>query len=431
MKEILVILFLILLNGVFAMSEIAMIASRKAWLEKAAKKGDAAAKKALELSRNPGKFLSTVQIGITLIGILIGIYSGEKIESDFENYLNGFELLQPYSEPLAVAMIVIILTFFSLVLGELVPKRIGLTMPETIFRIVSFPMYWISILAAPFIWLLTFTSDVIIKIANIKKSNTSHVTEEEIKAMIQEGTETGTVQEIEQDLVENVFHLGDRKVNTLMTQRVDIVWLDINDSSETNKSKIAQSIHKSFPVCKGELDKVVGILYSKEMLNSMLRSEPFELEKNLTPTLYFTEGTTAYNALEKFQESRQPVAVVADESGCVQGLLTMNDLIDALVGDLADQLHEKKEIIPREDGSFIVDASLSMHEFTRYFEIDITDDELFSQKNTVGGLVFHFGKNRIHTGYKFKWKNLSIEIIDMDGKRIDKVLVKDDQKKMY
>lgn len=289
MTEILIILLLILLNGVFAMSEIAMVASRKSRLETAAKSGDKTAKKALELARNPSKFLSTVQIGITLIGILLGIYSGEKIEDNLENYLNDFELIKPYSETLAITLIVIILTFFSLVLGELVPKRIGLTIPETITKFLSYPIYLISVIAAPFIWLLTFTTDLLLKILNIKKSKDSHVTEEDIKAIIQEATETGAVQEIEQDIVDNVFHLGDRRINTLMTLRPRIDWLNTNDSLETTKSKIASSIHKSFPVCNGELNKVLGIVNSKELLNALLVNGSIEIKKHLKPALFLTE----------------------------------------------------------------------------------------------------------------------------------------------
>jgi len=423
MTEILILLFLILLNGVFAMAEIATVSSRKARLEKAAKKGDRTAKKALELSENPGKFLSTVQIGITLIGILTGIYSGEKIEDDLESYLSSFGILQAHSETLAVTIIVIALTFFSLVLGELVPKRIGLTMPETIAKILAYPMYLISVITAPFIWLLTFTSDLLLKIMRIKKSKESAVTEEEIKAIIREGTESGTVQEIEQDIVENVFHLGDRKINTLMTQRPDIVWLNAQDPIQVIKSRITSSVHKAFPVCKDDLDNVIGIIYSKELLNSVLKGETFDIEKQARPAFYLTQHTTAYKALEKFRESKQHVALVVDEFGSIQGILTMNDLVDALVGDLAEQLHEKKEIIPREDGSFLVDASLPLPEFARYFDIDIADDRSVLQVNTVGGLAFHSGKKIPQTGDKFKWKNLSIEIMDMDGRRIDKVLV--------
>lgn len=424
MNEILILLLLILLNGLFAMSEIAMVSFRRARLEKAAKRGDKTAKKALELAEHPSKFLSTVQIGITLIGILTGIYSGDKIADDLEAYLMQYESLREYSESLAVTIIVVLLTFGSLVLGELVPKRIGLVMPETIARVFSYPMYIISLVMAPFIWLLSFTTDTILKIFRIKKSKDSHVTEEEIKAIIQEGAEAGTVQEIEQDIVENVFHLGDRKINTLMTVRPDIEWLDALEPVESIKTAITASTHKSFPVCKGELDQVVGMVYSKDMLNSMFKGAPLEIEKCAKPALYLTENLTAYKALEKFKETKQRVALVVDEIGVIQGILTMNDLMDVLVGDLAEQLHEKKEIIPRDDGSYLVDAALPVPEFARYFEIDISDDEELSQINTVGGLIIHYGTKTPHTGNKQTWRNLSMEIVDMDGRRIDKVLVK-------
>lgn len=424
MIAILIILLLILLNGVFAMSEIAMVSSRKSRLEASAKKGDITARKALELSRNPGKFLSTVQIGITLIGILTGLYSGEKIEDDFEAFLRRFELLAPYSETLSITLIVIILTFFSLVLGELVPKRIGLTIPETVAKIFSYPMYIFSVIAAPFIWLLTNTTDLLLKLSNIKKSEDSHITEEEIRSIIQEATVTGAVQEIEQDIVENVFHLGDRKINTMMTHRKEIDWLDTNDSLKKTKLKIASSIHKSFPVCTENLENVLGMVYSKDILNALLLDNLFVLEKHLKPPLFLTENTTAYKALERLRDSKQHTALVVDEFGSVQGLLTMNDLVDTLVGDFVKQLHEKNEIIPRDDGSFLVDASVPFPEFARYFEIEIAGYKTLSQVNTVGGLVLHFSKKIPRTGDKLKWKNLSLEIIDMDGRRIDKILVK-------
>ena len=424
MIEILIILFLILLNGIFSMSEIAMVSSRKSRLELAAKKGDKSAKKALDLSRNPGKFLSTVQIGITLIGILTGIYSGQKIEADFEHYLNGFALLQPYSETLSVTIIVIILTFFSLVLGELVPKRIGLTNPETISKVFSYPMYIISIVAAPFIWLLTFTTDMLVRIFNIKKTSSSDVTEEEIKAIIQEATATGVVQEIEQDIVENVFHMGDRRINTLMTQRLDIDWLNIKDPLEVIRKDIEASAHKSFPVCNGNLDDVVGIVYPKDVINSLLNNDVFDLAKLARPALVFTENTTAFIALDQLRKSKQHLALVVDEFGDIKGLLTMNDLIDSIVGDFEQQIHEKKEIIPRTDGSFLVDAALPFPEFVRYFDIDIINDASVAQINTLGGLVFHLEKKIPSVGFQFTWKYFSFEIVDMDGSRIDKILVR-------
>jgi putative hemolysin len=423
MTEVLIILLLIFLNGIFAMAEIAMVTSRKSALESAAKRGGKVANKALELSRNPGKFLSTVQIGITLIGILLGIYSGKKIEYDFERYLNQFELLKPFSETLAITIIVIMLTFISLVLGELVPKRIGLTMPERISKILAYPMYIISIVAAPFIWLLTFAADLLLNLLNIKKSAGSRITEEEIKAIIQEGTESGAVQEIEQEIVENVFHLGDRTIGTLMTPRDSIEWLNTIEPLEVNKLKISKSIHKSFPVGEGSLDRVRGIIYSHDILQALLKNESFEIEKHIKPAIFLSINTTAYLALETLRKSKQQVAIVLDTQDSMQGILTLNDLIDMLVDDFEQQLHEKKEIVPRSDNSFLIDASLPLPELARYFDIEIAKDNELSLINTVEDLALQF-TDKPHAGYEFKWKNLSIEIVDMDGRSIDKVLVK-------
>ncbi len=406
------------------MSEIAMVSSRKSRLELSAKKGDKSAKKALELSRNPGKFLSTVQIGITLIGILTGIYSGQKIEADFDNYLSTFEVLRPYSNTLAVTIIVIILTFFSLVLGELVPKRIGLTMPENISKAVAYPMFIISIIAAPFIWLLTFTTDLLVRLLNIRKTSDSNVTEEEIKAIIQEATITGEVQSIEQDIVENVFHMGDRKVGTLMTQRMDIDWLNANDPIDVVRHDIAVSAHKSFPVCNDKLDDFLGIIYPKDIMNCILNNEVLDLAKMARPALIFTESTSAFTALEKLRESNQHLALVIDEFGDIKGLLTMNDLVDSIVGDFEKQLHDKQEIIPREDGSYFVDASLPFPEFIRYFDIDISNNPPMIQINTLGGLIFYLGKKIPNVGATYNWNNFLFEIVDMDGSRIDKILVR-------
>lgn len=406
------------------MAEIAMVSSRKTRLETAARKGDRSAKKALELSNNPGKFLSTVQIGITLIGILTGIYSGQKIEADLQARLEGFPLLQPYSETLSITLIVVALTYFSLVLGELVPKRIGLVMPEKIAKTLAFPMYVVSLIAAPFIWLLTFSTDLIIRIFNIKNSNNNHLSEEEIKAIIQEGTETGVVQEIEQEIVENVFHLGDRRINTLMTQRTEIYWLDINDPPELIKTEIAETKHNLQIVCKNEIDNVQGIVYSKDLLNSLLNNNTFEIESLIKPALFLPENTKAYKALSILRKTKNEIAIVVDEYGSTRGVLTMNHLVDALVGDLAEQLHENQEIIPREDGTFLVDTGLPLPEFVRYFEIEDLDEKLMSSVDTVGGLVLFLASNIPEVGSKYLLKNISIEIVDMDGRKVDKILVK-------
>ncbi len=417
--EILIILLLIFLNGIFAMSEIAMVSARRSRLETAAKRGDKTAQKALDLSRNPGKFLSTVQIGITLIGILTGIYSGEKIEDDLVHYINQFEPLRKYSETLAVTIIVIVLTFFSLVLGELVPKRIGLTMPEKISRILSFPMHWISVIAAPFIWLLTFTSDLIIKLFRIRATAESKITEEEIKAIIQEGTEGGAIQEIEQDIVERVFSLGDRKVASLMTHRNDTVVLKLEYDTETIRKTVNSEMHSVYPVVDNK-PNVVGIVLLKDLFRHINESS-FSLKDHMKQPQYVSENLSAYEALKLFKSGKTHQAVVIDEFGQMQGLVTMNDLLEALVGDVSDFYSSEFAFTQREDGSWLVDGQFPLPDFLRKLELDeLIEDYPF---NTISGLILHELRKIPSAGDSLLWLNYEIEILDMDGARIDKILV--------
>lgn len=401
------------------MSEIAMVSSRKSRLETAAKRGDKAAKKALELSKNPGKFLSTVQIGITLIGILTGIYSGEKIQDDLINYLNKFELLRLYSEPIATSVIVVTLTFFSLVLGELVPKRIGLTMPEKISKILSSPMYWISIIAAPFIWLLTFTSDMIIKLFRIKPTTESKITEEEIKAIIQEGMEGGAIQEIEQDIVERVFSLGDRKISSLMTHRNDTIILKTEFDAEQVHKTVNSAMHSVYPVVNSKMDEV-GIILLKDLFRHI--NEPtFKISDHIKQPQYVSENLSAYEVLTLFKTGNTHQAIVTDEFGLMQGLVTMNDLLEALVGDVSEFYSNEFAFSQRADGSWLIDGQYPLTEFLRKLDLaDLTDDYPF---NTISGLILHQLRRIPSTGDTLRWLNFEIEILDMDGARIDKILL--------
>lgn len=401
------------------MSEIAMVSSRKSRLDNAAKRGDQSAKKALELSQNPGKFLSTVQIGITLIGILTGIFSGEKIQDDLENRFNQYSALQPYSHTLAVTVIVISLTFFSLVLGELVPKRIGLTMPERISKTLAFPMYWISIITAPFIWLLTKTSDVIIKIFQIKSSDESKVTEEEIKAIIQEGTEGGAIDEIEQDIVERVFSLGDRKVSSLMTHRNDTIMLKTTYDPQSVRNIVNEELHSVYPVMDGEMD-IVGVVLLKDLFKHINDSN-FKISDHIKSPQYISENLWAYEALQLFKSSKTHQAIVTDEFGQMQGVVTMNDLLEALVGDVSEFYASEFEFIQREDGSWLIDGQYPLSEFLRKFDLDVfIEDYPF---NTISGVILHELRKVPSSGDKLTWLDFKIEILDMDGARIDKVLL--------
>src|SRR5690606_30725643 len=302
---------------------------------------------------SPNKFLSTVQIGITLIGILTGIYSGDAITSDLQVFLEGFTVLVPYAKTLAVIIIVLLVTFFTLVLGELVPKRIGLTYPESIAKLIALPMRFISIVTAPFIWLLTHSTEFLLKILKIKPTGDGRVTEEEIKAIIKEGTEGGEVQEIEQDIVERVFHIGDRKVNSLMTHRKSVAYLSLEDSLDEVKQKILDEIHSIYPVCEdNNLDEVVGVVYLKDLFANFEKHTDFNLRDLLNEPAYFIEHTSAYRALEAFKTSKIHYALVTDEFGIIQGIITLNDILEALVGDASDFYQDEFQLTEREDGTW-------------------------------------------------------------------------------
>ncbi len=419
--EIFIILLLILLNGVFSMSEIALISSRKNRLETAAKKGNKNAKVALDLANSPNKFLSTVQIGITLIGILTGIYSGDKITTDVQEFIASFDALEPYSKSIGVGVVVVILTFFSLVLGELLPKRIGLNYPESIAKAVAVPMKIISQVTAPFIWLLTTSTDFLLKIFQIKPTADGKVTEEEIKAIIKEGTEVGEVQEIEQDIVERVFHIGDRKVNSLMTHRSDIVYLSLEDTKDEIKEKVLDELHSVYPVCEENLDSVIGLVLLKDLFVSF-ETGKFDLKSITKEPVYLIEQTSAYKALENFKKSKLHYAFVVDEHAVFQGVITLNDILEALVGDASDFDEDEYKLVANDDGTWLVDGQYSLHDFLTYFDLDeiINDYEV----TTVSGFFITELGNIPAQGEKIIWNKLELEALKMEGAKIDKVLIK-------
>lgn len=419
--EILIILFLILLNGVFSMSEIALISARKNRLETSAKKGQQNAKVALDLVNSPNKLLSTVQIGITLISILTGIFSGDKITADVRTFISTFEALKPYAHTIAVGIVVVILTFFSLVLGELVPKRIGLNYPETIAKGMAVPMKMISQLTAPFIWLLTLSTDALLKLFNIKPTADGKVTEDEIKAIIKEGTEVGEVQEIEQDIVERVFHIGDRKVNSLMTHRSDIVYLSIDDTIETLKKKVLNELHSVFPVCKEGLDDIIGVVSLKDLFSNFDQGN-FDLKAIAKEPVYLIEQTSAYKALENFKKTRVHYAFIVDEHAVFQGIITLDDILEALVGDASDFDDDEYKLVANEDGTWLVDGQYSLHDFLMYFDMDdLTNDY---EVTTVSGFFITELGNIPKQGEKLIWNKLELEAQKMQGAKIDKVLIK-------
>ncbi len=403
------------------MSEIALISARKNRLETAAKKGNKNAQIALDLANSPNKFLSTVQIGITLIGILTGIYSGDKITADVETFVKGFQILIPYAHSIAVGIVVVVLTFFSLVLGELFPKRIGLNYPEGIAKAVALPMKIISIITAPFIWLLTTSTDFLLDVLRIKPTADGKVTEEEIKAIIKEGTEGGEVQEIEQDIVERVFHIGDRKINSLMTHRKSVMMLPLHADKSQVRGFMIKELHSVYPVYSENHDDIVGVVNLKNIFANV-DNDSFNLAEIMTDAPFMMEQTTAYKALEQFKRTGIHYALVSDEYGVFQGIITLNDILEALVGNASDFYKDDFKLIEREDGTWMVDGHYSLHDFLTYFELDdlINDYEV----TTVSGLIMTELSHIPKEGEKLIWQKFVLEVIDMDGVKIDKVMVK-------
>jgi len=418
--EIVVILCLVLLNGVFSMSEIALVSVRKYRLEQSAKKGNKNAKRALALVNNPGRFFSTVQMGITLIAILTGVFSSDEMQRDLENYLSGISFLQGYEHSVAIAIIVTSVTFITIVFGELIPKRIGLMFPEAISSFMAGPMHMLSVITAPFIWLLTKTNDLFLAIFGIKSGKEDKISEEEIRSLIRESTETGEVQEIERRIVDRVFSLGDRRISELMTHRTKIVWLDLEDDAATIRKKIRNEIHSVYPVCSGSLDDLKGIVSIKDLFARETELNSLALTKHLKEPLVLHDATPAYRVLEAFRAAKVHYAIVVDEYGAIEGIVSMDDVLDALVGDVSEIGQEEYKIVKRKDGTWLADAQYPYFELLHYFGVSDQQNEF----NTVGGLILDKLTRMPNTGDTINWHGYELEIIDMDGLRIDKVAIK-------
>jgi len=419
--EILILVGLILLNAIFVTSEIALVSARKTRLETMADKGDKKAEVALRLSNNPEIFLSAAQIGITLIAILTGVYSGERFSQYLVPHIEQVEFLRPYAETVATTIIVIIVTFLSIVFGELIPKRIGLLNAERIAKVVAPIMYGFARVFHPVVWLLNATSNLFFRLFKIRRTKDESVTEEEIKAIISEGTESGTIEEEEKQMIERIFHLGDRNITSLMTHRSDIIWFDINDNEEKIKEKIVSEPHSVYPICDGEIDNIKGMISIKDLYIS----DDFTLFKHLMkPALFVPENNTAYQVMEKFKETKNHSCFIVDEYGSLQGMITLNDILEAIVGEIADAGDiDGYEIVPREDGSYIVDAQIPFYDFLSYFDRTDWLDEDEHQFDTLAGCVLQELERIPKEGDKLKWRAFEIEILDMDGHRIDKMLV--------
>ncbi|MBP6870745.1 MAG: HlyC/CorC family transporter [Bacteroidales bacterium] len=417
--ELLIILLLIVLNGVLSMSEIALVSAKKSRLQYMARKGNKQAARALDLSNRPDRFLSAIQIGITLVGIFLGAYSGENITEDMQGILNRVTALQPYSHTLSFILVVLIITFFSLVLGELVPKQLGLAMPEKLAKAMAGPVHVFSVVTRPFVWLLSISTNLIIKAFNIKASDDEKITEEEIKSMIEEGTRHGEVQDVERDIVDRVFILGDTTIKSLMTYKSDIVWIDFSDEQEEIRQKVSANLHNVYPVAEGSLDQVMGTVGLKDLFTN-LDKPGFSLRNCIHDPFYLPENTSAYDAIRQFRLNKTFHALVIDEYGSVEGIITVSDILESLVGEVSPA-DEEYQIISRDNGTWLVDGQYPFHEFLNYFDLQ----ELYEENrfNTIAGLILDQLGYIPKAGDKTDWMGFRFEIMDMDRARIDKVLV--------
>lgn len=419
MTEVFILLFLILLNAVFVMTEMALVSVRKGKLESLKNKGSHKAATALKLSENPDKFLSTVQIGITLISILTGLYSGEKFSKDLQPAFEQVEVLKPYAASISTTLVVVIVTFLSIIFGELIPKRIALAKATQISLLVAPAMNFLSKLAYPVVGLLAFVSNSFFKLFKLNNVSDSAVTEEEIKAMVFEGSEHGEIEEDERDIIERVFHLGDRSITSLMTHRTDIVWFDINSTVDDvrNEEELAFS---TYPVCEENVDNIKGLISIKDLFRAAPGTPLHDLAK---PALFVPENNKAYQLLEKFKSTKIHTCFIVNEYGTLEGMITLNDILEAIVGDVPDSGQEEYEIVEREDGSFLVDAQIQFYNFLSYFNRADWQNQDEQDFDTVAGFVLHELEHIPTTGERFEWRDFKFEIIDMDGQRIDKVMV--------
>ena len=421
---ILVIVFLLLANGMFAMSEIAVVSARKARLQQLAEEGNRGARAALMLTSDPNQFLATIQLGVTLIGILAGAFGGTTIAEGLGKRLSTVPALAPYSHAVAVGIVVLGITYFFLIIGELVPKRLALGNAERIAAKVAVPMGLLSRICSPVVHLLSFSTNVAIRLLGVKHVPSPPVTPEELKVLIEQGTETGVFEEAEQEMIEGVLRLDERQVGAFMTPRTQILWLDLEDPPEEIRRKISESHYSRFPVSKGSLDNVLGILRTRDLLTQSLACKPLDLKSLLRPTLFIPETISALKAMELLRERMAHLALVTDEYGGIQGVVTHHDILEAIVGFIPSTgAPAENGAVRRDDGSWLIDGLLDIDELKEIFDLRRLPGEEQGSYHTVGGFIMSQTSSIPSAGQHFEWGNLRFEVVDMDGRRVDKVLV--------
>jgi putative hemolysin len=424
MIELVFILLLIVANGVFAMSEMAVVSARKVRLRQRAKNGDKRARAALELAKSPGHFLSTVQVGISLVAALTGTLGGATVAENLATRLDQVTFLAPYSETISVAVVVLVITYLSLVIGELLPKQIALSNAERVASLIAPPMTLLAKLTSPIVYLLNASTKILMRILRVKPSSDPPVTEEEVRIMIAQGTQVGIFEPIEEEMVGQVFRLSDQRASTLITPRSEIVWLDLDDSLDDIRQKIASSGYSRFPVGRGNLDEVHGVVQARDLLAQSLAGEPIDLKAVSRPALFVPESIPVFEVLDRFKQTQSQVALVIDEYGILQGLVTLDDILEAIVGDIPDPGEViDLEIVEREDGSWLLDGLIPIDDFIELFQIKTPPDKQDWNCQTLGGFVMMILGHVPSVGERFEWGKLHFEVVDVDGLRVDKVLV--------
>jgi putative hemolysin len=423
MVELIVIFLLILANGVFALAEMAVVSARKVRLRQRAESGDKKAQAALELAKSPGRFLSTVQVGISLIGALTGAIGGATIADELATLIRNVPYLGLYSKTIGVGIVVLGITYTTLVIGELLPKQIALSNANRVAALIAKPMVFLSKLTAPIVAVLNYSTKLLMGILRIKPSSEPPVTEDEVRIMIRQGTQVGIFEPIEEEMVGQVFRLSDQRASALITPRTEIVWLDLKDESDAIHHKMMNSNYSRFPVADGSLDEIKGVVQAKDLLIQTLAGESVDLESVLQPALFVPESIPVFEVLDRFKQTHSQFALVIDEYGILQGLVTVNDVLEAIVGDIPDEdEHMDLEIVEREDGSWLIDGMIPIEDFSDIFDIQLSDRQT-SGYQTLGGFVMMIVGHIPSAGETFEWHNLRFEVVDMDGLRVDKILV--------
>lgn len=424
MPEVLILLGLILLNGLFAMSEIALVTARRTRLTALAEAGNEHARAALALAEQPTRLLSTVQIGITSISILNGILGEAAFSEPVAGWLVSLGLLPRIAGITATALVVLLITFASIVIGELVPKRLGQLAPERIAMFMARPMSWIERVASPFVRLLSISTDLLLTLMRVRHKSAPQMTEAEINEMLEEGSDAGVIEEQEHEMVRNVFRLDDRQIASLMTPRNEIEFLDVDQPLAENMNKIAQSTHSRFPLVRRGLEGVIGLVSTKELLGRFIRGESVEdLSKAATPATFVPESLTGLDLLQTFRQGSEHTALVVDEYGQTMGIVTVQDLMEAIAGEFKSHPSEEPWAIQREDGSWLMDGLITVDELKQRLALAALPDEEKLRYNTLSGMLMLLLARLPRTGDVVHWGGWIFEIVDMDGKRIDKVLV--------